>query len=174
MCTCGFDLAFFSCVTFQEYVIYNEKSLKFIGTCLTVWYVINVYKYSVGALKMYFLQFLGKIFNIFPLGMLLILFLDLLYHYCYVYMIGQISWTMYSNHPLSWWIIIFLFQFCCYFFFYSTCLNFIVLDLIKFRIVSPSWTDCYLSLVSFKFILSVYNIATPALFWLTFVWSIFF
>ena len=61
-----------------------------------------------------------------------------------------------------------------FFFFYSTYLNFIVLDLIKFRIVSPSWTDCYLSLVSFKFILSVYNIATPALFWLTFVWSIFF
>jgi len=50
-CTCDFDLAFFSCVKFQKSVIYNEKSLKFIGTCLTVWYVINVYKYSAGALK---------------------------------------------------------------------------------------------------------------------------
>lgn len=46
-CTCDFDLAFFTCVSF-EYIIYNEKSLKFIGICLTIWYVINVYKYSIG------------------------------------------------------------------------------------------------------------------------------
>jgi len=58
-CTCDFDLAFFSCVKFQKSVIYNEKSLKFIGTCLTVWYVINVYKYSAGALKNVFSPVLG-------------------------------------------------------------------------------------------------------------------
>ena len=72
-CTCGFDLAFLSCVKFQECVIYNEKSLKFIGPCLMAWYIINVYKYSMDALKMCVLQFLGKMFNTFPLDKLLVL-----------------------------------------------------------------------------------------------------